>query len=132
MRLTLESLTVLLIAISMGLALAHALEFPGKLRLDERTYLSVQTIYYSGFTIGGVAEPLAVIATFMLLLFPSKDPIHFWLVLVAFSGVLGIQAVHGSSPLTEQNRAQKQTAQRRIGRACEIGSIRIYYGRVCL
>src|SRR5205809_327776 len=38
----------------MGLSLAHALEYPGKRRLDRETYLKAQTIYYPGFTIGGV------------------------------------------------------------------------------
>jgi hypothetical protein len=44
----------------MGVVLAHALELPGELRLDEQTYLAVQTTYYPGFTIGGMAEPLSL------------------------------------------------------------------------
>jgi len=60
----------------MGFALAHALEFPGKLRLDQRTYLSVQTIYYPGFTIGGIAEPLSTVATLALLLTAPRDPLR--------------------------------------------------------
>jgi hypothetical protein len=51
--LALQVVTVLLIATTMSLALAHVLELPGKLRLDQQTYLAVQTIYYPGFTIGG-------------------------------------------------------------------------------
>lgn len=92
MLLALEISTVLLVAITMGLALAHALEFPGKLRLDEQAYMSVQTIYYPGFTIGGFAEPLGIIATFTLLFFP-KDQAHFWLILIAFCGVFCMQIV---------------------------------------
>ena len=45
------------------MALTHALEFPGKMRLDKDIYLAAQTIYYPGFTIGGAAEPLNIIAT---------------------------------------------------------------------
>jgi len=52
----------------MSLPLAHALEFPGKLRLDEQTYTVVQTIYYPGFTVGGIAEPVATVATLVLFL----------------------------------------------------------------
>lgn len=89
MLLALESSTVLLVAMAMGMALAHALELPGKLRLDEQTCLSVQRIYYPGFTIGCVAEPLALIAAFTLLFFPHKDRTHFWLTLTAFCGLLG-------------------------------------------
>src|SRR5205823_4785915 len=48
-------------AVAMSLALAHALELPGKLRLGREQYLAVQAIYYPGFTIGGVAEPLTII-----------------------------------------------------------------------
>ncbi|UYN93820.1 MAG: hypothetical protein KIT25_17420 [Enhydrobacter sp.] len=65
---TLHVLSIILVAVGMGLALAHALELPGKRRLDEATFRAVQTIYYPGFTIGGVfGEPLAFLATAGLL-----------------------------------------------------------------
>ncbi len=51
---SLSAVALLLVAVTMGLSLAHALEFPGKLRLDEPTYRAVQAIYYPGFTIGGL------------------------------------------------------------------------------
>jgi hypothetical protein len=54
MRMSLSILALLLVAVTMGLSLAHALEFPGKLRLDEPTYRAVQAIYYPGFTVGGL------------------------------------------------------------------------------
>jgi len=44
---TVQVVTMLLVA-----ALTHVLEFPGKMRLDQQTYVAVQTIYYPGFTIG--------------------------------------------------------------------------------
>jgi hypothetical protein len=47
-------IALLLVAATAGLSLAHALEFPGKLRLDEDQYRTVQAIYYPGFTIGGL------------------------------------------------------------------------------
>lgn len=89
----LEIVAILLVAVAMGLALAHALEFPGKLRLDEQTYLAVQTIYYPGFTIGGISEPLAVIATLVLLIVTPKNRAQFWLVLTSFVAMLATQAV---------------------------------------
>lgn len=65
---TLHVLSIILVAVGVGLALAHALELPGKRRLDEATFRAVQTIYYPGFTIGGVfGEPLAFLATAGLL-----------------------------------------------------------------
>lgn len=65
----LQVLSILLAAFTMAQMVAHALEFPGKRRLDRDTYLKVQAIYYPGFTIGGAFEPLAAVATFALLLF---------------------------------------------------------------
>ena len=85
---TLEALTVLLAAVGMALSLAHALEFPGKRRLDRDSYLKVQAIYYPGFTIGGILEPVAMIAAFALLLFTPFGTLSFWLTLAAFAGLV--------------------------------------------
>ncbi|WP_246505851.1 hypothetical protein [Mesorhizobium silamurunense] len=49
----LEILTVILVASAIAMALAHALELPGKLRLGRQEYFVVQQIYDPGFTIGG-------------------------------------------------------------------------------
>ena len=46
-------LCLMLVATKFGMSLAHVLELPGKLRLDEATYKAVQAIYYPGFTIAG-------------------------------------------------------------------------------
>lgn len=73
MLLTLQVVTIFLVGVAMSLALAHALEFPRKLRLDEQTYLTVQTIYYPGFTAGGIGEVLAVISTLILMFALRND-----------------------------------------------------------
>lgn len=91
---TLQAITVVLAAFTMAQMLAHALEFPGKRRLDRDTYLKVQTIYYPGFTIGGAFEPLSVIATFALLLFTPFGRASFWLVAIAFVGLTLAHAVY--------------------------------------
>ena len=57
MFLALQILSIVLVAVAMALALAHALELPGKMRLSNDEYLTVQPIYYPGFAIGGMAEP---------------------------------------------------------------------------
>jgi hypothetical protein len=49
MLVALTVVTVFLVAVAMSLALAHALELPGKMRLDRKTYHAVQSIYYPGF-----------------------------------------------------------------------------------
>ena len=90
----LQILTVLLAAVGMALSLAHALEFPGKRRLDRDAYLKVQAIYYPGFTIGGIFEPVAMIAAFALLLFTPFGTISFWLTLAAFAGFALAHAIY--------------------------------------
>ena len=42
-----------LVAVALTGTLAHALELPGKLRLGREDYLTVQGIYYPGFTRAG-------------------------------------------------------------------------------
>ena len=91
---TLQSVTVILAALTMAQMLAHALEFPGKRRLDRDTYLKVQAIYYPGFTIGGAFEPLSIIAAFALLLFTPLGTASFWLTAAAFVGLTLAHAIY--------------------------------------
>src|SRR6266480_3178177 len=75
MSLVLQVITVFLVAIAMSQALAHALELPGKLRLDKATYIAVQAIYYPGFTFGGLGEGLGTLATLVLMIImPNNRP----------------------------------------------------------
>jgi len=76
--------TLLLVAVTMGLSIAHALELPGKLRLRAPDYRTVQKIYYPGFTFGGlIGEFGALIALPILLwLTPYGGP-RFWWTLAA-------------------------------------------------
>src|SRR5688572_24422100 len=91
----LQVLSLVLVAVGMGLSLAHALEYPGKLRLPKDIYLTVQTIYYPGFTIGGFfGEFGAIVATFVLLVVtPSGDAI-FSLTLSAFVALVIMDIVY--------------------------------------
>jgi Domain of unknown function (DUF1772) len=85
----LQVVTIVLAAIGMGLSLAHALELPGKLRLGKDAYLTVQTIYYPGFTIGGMfGEAGAILATFALVLLTPQGTPAFWLTLAALACLL--------------------------------------------
>ena len=102
--LILEVITIFLVAIAMSMAVAHALEFPGKLRLDHKTYATVQTIYYPGFTFGGIGEVLAVVATLILMLSMRHDGVSFWW---AFSAFVAI--VRYASCLLVHHSANKQT-----------------------
>jgi hypothetical protein len=94
MFLLLQVVTVLLASVAMALALSHALEFPGKLRLDKATYVAMQPIYYPGFTIGGgVGEGLGIIAALALLLMTQNGTPAFWWTLV---GLIALLAMHGA------------------------------------
>src|SRR4051812_30673086 len=91
----LQLVTIMLIALAAALSVAHALEFPGKLRLDEHTYRAVQPIYYPGFTVAGaLAEPGGIIATALLLWFSPRNTAGFRFVLVAFAGMIVMHAIY--------------------------------------
>ena len=91
----LQVLSLLLAATGMALTLAHALELPGKRRLDRATYAAVQAIYYPGFTIGGLfGEFGAILATAMLAIATPRSSPAFWPTLVALSGLVTMHGLY--------------------------------------
>lgn len=90
----LQIVTVMVLAVAMALALAHALEFPGKTRLTKETYYAVQKIYYPGFTIGGISEPLGIILTIVLLFLTPFGSAEFGLTLAALLGLVCMQVTY--------------------------------------
>ena len=93
MLLVLQVVAVTFVSIAMALALAHALELPGKMRLSEETYRAVQQIYYPGFTFGGVGEGLGLVSLLALLFLTTRGTAAFWLTLAAF---IALAAMHGA------------------------------------
>jgi hypothetical protein len=88
-------LGLVLVAMTMGLALAHALELPGKLRLSKDTYVAVQAIYYPGFTIGGfVGEFGGLLVLFVLLFLTPYETQRFWWTAAAFGFLVLGHAVY--------------------------------------
>jgi hypothetical protein len=91
----LQVLTVVLLAMSMAFALAHAAELPGKLRLDEGTYRAVQPIYYPGFTIGGgVAEFGGMVLLVVLLASTPRPSTAFVWTIAALVAFLAMHLVY--------------------------------------
>lgn len=90
----LQIFTVMMVALSAALSLAHALELPGKMRLDEPTYRAVQRIYYPGFTIGGFGDVLGLAAAAALVLLTPMGSAAFWLTVVALVGMLATNIVY--------------------------------------
>lgn len=95
MFLLLQVMTVSLVSVAMALALAHALELPGKLRLDKNAYLAIQPIYYPGFTIGGgIGEGGGIAATLTLLLLTPPHARAFPWTLLAFAALVAMHAAY--------------------------------------
>jgi uncharacterized membrane protein len=90
----LQIAAVLLAAWAWAPALAHALELPGKRRLTKDAYLATQGIYYPGFTVAGIGEPIAAIAALGLLSATPREQPEYWLTLIALVGLIGMQAVY--------------------------------------
>jgi Domain of unknown function (DUF1772) len=86
--------TLMLVAVTMALALAHALEYPGKLRLAKQEYLATQAIYYPGFTLGGIVEVLGLLALAVLAFVTRGSGGIFWLTLAAFIALVAMHAVY--------------------------------------
>lgn len=91
----LSGLALLLVAVTMGLSLAHALEFPGKLRLDEATYRAVQAIYYPGFTIGGLVGEFGgmIVLTVLLVVTPAGNDDLAWFA-AALASMVAVHATY--------------------------------------
>ena len=93
MLLTVQILTLTLVALTMVPAVAHAAEFPGKLRLSKDAYFTVQQIYYPGFTIVGLAEGFSMIAALALVIVTPRDTAAFGLALAALILLLVMHAI---------------------------------------
>jgi hypothetical protein len=90
----LEVFSILLLALAMAPALAHALEFPGKSRLNRDEYLAVQPIYYPGFTVaGGIGEVGGLVSVIALLLVTPRGTVAFWSTVLAVAGLFGMELI---------------------------------------
>jgi hypothetical protein len=90
----LQVLSLVLVVLAMVPALAHVLELPGKLRLTKDAYFAVQPIYYPGFTVAGISEPIAIIATIILSALTPRGSADFWLTLASLLGLVAMHAVY--------------------------------------
>jgi hypothetical protein len=89
-----QILSILLVGIALAPAFAHAFEFPGKKRLERSAYVTVQSIYYPGFTLLGISEPSGLIAVLILLFLTSPSTASFWLIVIALIGLAGMQMIY--------------------------------------
>src|SRR5688572_17253611 len=95
MFLILQIISVLLVALATALPLAHALELPGKMRLEKSDYLVTQPIYYPGFTIAaGIGEGGGMLATLALLLMTPPRGAQFALTLAALIALVAMHVAY--------------------------------------
>ena len=91
----LQIVTLVLVAVGFSLTLAHALELPGKKRLDKQAYVAVQSIYYPGFTIGGLfGEFGAIVVTMILLVATPVEMLAHRLTFIALVALLLMHALY--------------------------------------
>ena len=71
-------------ALILGLAFAHVMELPGKLRMDGPTWLTVQQNLYIGFgPLAAVVEPFGILLTWVLVFMLHRHRLAFRLALLA-------------------------------------------------
>lgn len=86
--------TLVLALLIFAAAAAHVMELPGKMRLDREAYLHTQTIYFPGFTLAGIAEPVSILCAGALLwLVSPTSPAHLP-ILIALIGLAGLHLVY--------------------------------------
>jgi uncharacterized membrane protein len=91
---TLKFVTICLTTITLSTSLAHALEYPGKMRLDPNAYSVTQSIYYPGFTIAGIAEPLDILALIILSLLTPRGQTAFDWTVAALTALILLHAAY--------------------------------------
>lgn len=95
MFLIVQVLAVCTVAVAMSLSLAHALELPGKMRLDRDAYVATQPIYYPGFMIGAsFGEAGGLLMTLVLLLLTPRGSREFAWTLVAFISLVAMHLAY--------------------------------------
>ncbi len=112
-------------AVAMTLSLAHALEYPGKLRLSREQYLAVQAIYYPGFTWAGGAEPIAIVAAAAALALTPFGTAAFWLTGGALAAAVATHTLYWvlTAPINRvwlKDERLSASAQRFFGAADEV------------
>jgi hypothetical protein len=94
MFVTLQIVSVLLVSVAMALAAAHALELPGKLKLDRDHYNATQSIYYPAFTLTGLLGEAAGLGSTLLLVLatPTQSASLRWTI----AAFIALAAMHGA------------------------------------
>jgi hypothetical protein len=89
---TTRFLSLLLVALTLGMTFCHVMEIPGKLRLDGAEWLTVQHNLYVAFGIVGAAiEVLSILLTWAVAFMARKRrPAAYWTLGAALCVTLGL------------------------------------------
>jgi hypothetical protein len=94
MSLIMMAASLVLASVTIVSPLAGALEVPGDARLSRDRHVAVRGVCCPGFTIPGVAEPLAILALTLLLASLVRTTWPFWLVALALVAETIAHALH--------------------------------------
>jgi len=98
-------ISVLLLALSAGIAFTHILEIPGKRALPAETVVAIQQQLYPGYRAAGmVIEPLQLIALGAAAAVAYGDATSFWLTVGALAATLAAMLVFVSWTDVENRR----------------------------
>jgi hypothetical protein len=89
----LRIVTVLVVVLATIPAVSHALELPGKMRLTRDEYVTMQRVYYPGYTMAGIAEPMGILLILVLLFYAPTGHPAVWCIL-ALAGVVMMQGIY--------------------------------------
>lgn len=91
---TTRFLSLLLVALTLGMTFCHVMEIPGKLRLEGAVWLTVQQNLYVAFGVVGAAiEVLSILLTWVVVVqVRSRRPAVYWTVGAALCVTLGLLA----------------------------------------
>jgi hypothetical protein len=84
-------ITIVLVALTMGLAFTHVFELPAKMAYDASLYISVQRSLYAAWIplhLSGMLEPAAIITSILLTIGVRRRRRAFWLSLWAVVALL--------------------------------------------
>ncbi|RBP12895.1 uncharacterized protein DUF1772 [Roseiarcus fermentans] len=85
MNLIMMAAALVLASVTIVSPLAGAFEVPGDASFSADRYVAIGGLYYPGFTIAGVAEPLAILALGVLLASVARETWPFWLIALALA-----------------------------------------------
>lgn len=88
---TTRFLSLLLVALTLGLTFCHVMEIPGKLRLDGGQWLAVQHNLYVAFgRVGAVIEVASILLTWLLVFQVRRRPAFYWTLAAAVAVTAGL------------------------------------------